>query len=250
LIVAATRAILVRVDEDRWAWQDFMVGGGCALVLVATADAAWSLYARFAVDLSGLSVFERGAAALWDFRPLATALVLVGAIVALAGLREPIASGSAALREPLGSGLAVLAAAHAALAVFVLGAATWVAAAGELGERDELGFVYSSGERTVTLLTQIAAWLPLAVVLAIVAVYATRIEAGGVDRPSPASAMDAAPDHSLGDEMEELWREQLAFGPGRERGRALLGRIRALEAAGDNESARRLAEEMRALARR
>jgi hypothetical protein len=47
--------------------------------------------------------------------------------------------------------------------------------------------------------------------------------------------------------MDALWRERLAFGPKRERARNLLGRIRDLEQAGEHESARALAEEMRRL---
>ena len=238
------------MNADRWTARDLAAAGGLAVAIAATADLGWSLHARFAVDFSGLSALERAGAALWDFRPLATGLFLVGATVALAAIREPVGR-LAPVRGPVGNGLAVLAAAHAALALVVLAAATWVAAAGELGERDELGFAYSSSERVVTLVTQIAAWLPLGVALGVLAIVASGmdedVEAANAE---PAQSADRPPARSLGDEMEELWREHLAFGPGRERGRALLGRIRALEAAGDAARARELAAELRALAGR
>jgi hypothetical protein len=232
-----------------WTADELAAGGGIAVALAGTAEAAWSLHARFAVDFSGLSALERAGAALWDFRPLGTALFLVGAIFILSALRRssgPLAPAG----EPVAGGVAVLAAAHAALAVAVLAASGWVAAAGRLGEPDELGFAFSPGERAVTLATQIAAWLPLGVVLGLVAVLAARLDmrdavAPGLDRV--AAGTDPEPHRSLGDEMEEFWRERLAFGPGRERGRVLLGRIRALEAAGDDEAARKLADEMRRL---
>jgi hypothetical protein len=220
--------------------EDAAVLGGLAIAVAASADAAWSLYTRFAVDFAGLSALERAAAALWDFRPLATVVFTAGALIALASL--PARTGRLATSSSL---LAVLAAAHAALALPVLAAAVWVAATGRLGGPDELGFVYSPGERTVTLATQVAAWVPMAGALGYLAVFAARVQARAKEEPA-----EAPPTRSLGDEMEDLWREQLAFGPGRERGRALLGRIRALEAAGDAEGARELADELRDLARR
>lgn len=212
--------------------------GGLAIAAAASADAAWSLYTRFAVDFTGLSALQRTAAALWDFRPLATAVFAAGALIAVAGLRAR--SGRLAAAS---SPLAVLAAAHAALAVPVLAAAVWVAAAGSLGGRDELGFVYSQGERAVTLATQIAAWAPLAAVLALLAWLLV-----GVHEDEDAGV--PPPGGSVSEEMEDLWRERLAYAPARERARLLLERIRALEAAGDAEGARELADEMRGLAGR
>jgi hypothetical protein len=229
-----------------WTREDLAVAGGVAVALAGSAEAAWSLYARFAVDFAGLGMVERAGAALWDFRPVGTALFLGGALAALLGLGRSVGRlGEAG--ERIAGGVTVLAAAHAALAVLVLAASIWVAAAGRLGGRNELAFVYSTGERAVTLATQLAAWLPLAVVLGLVAAHAAQsedVEANHLPEPDP------VPDRSLGDEMEELWRERLAFGPARERARVLLGRIRALEAAGDSESAVKLAEEMRTLAGR
>jgi hypothetical protein len=234
----------------RWTPEELAVAGGIAVALAGSAEAAWSLYARFAVDFAGLSAVERAGAALWDFRPVGTALFLVGAVAALIGLRR-MPSRLEAAGERVAGGVALLAAAHAALAAVILGASVWVAAAGRLGERDELAFVYSSGERAVTLVTQSAAWVPLAVVLGLVAVRALRGDDVAVDdAEAPESSAEVAAGRSLGDEMEELWRERLAFGPARERARVLLGRIRALEAAGDSESAAELADEMRALAGR
>ncbi|MGH3013346.1 MAG: hypothetical protein ACRDNR_16580 [Gaiellaceae bacterium] len=222
-----------------WTRGDAILAGGAVVALAASAETAWSLRARFALDLDGLSALERAAVALWDFRPLPTA-VFAGAAVAVL-----LAPAGARVRN----GLAVLAAAHAALAVVVLAFAIWIAAAGEIGGPDALGFAYPPGERAVTLVTQLVAWLPLAVLLAGVAVAATRLPSNtvllGNGAPAePAAALQAA---SLAEEMEALWAERLAFSPRRERARALLERIRALEGSGDVEGARELAEEMRRL---
>ena len=214
----------------RWTRDETILAAGAAVALAASAETAWSLRARFALDLEGLSALERAGVALWDFRPLATA-VFVGAAVAV------LLAGGAWARVPV----AVLAGAHAALAVVVLGLAVWIAAAGEVGGPEELGFAYSAGERVVTLVTQLAAWLPLALLLAGVAVAATRSPSDTVVRES------GAPTPSVSEEMEALWAERLAFGPRRERARSLLERIRALEDAGDLAGARELAEEMRRL---
>jgi hypothetical protein len=214
-----------------WTHGDAILAGGAVVALAASAETAWSLRARFALDLEGLSALERAGVALWDFRPLATA-VFAGAAVAVL-----LAPAGALVRN----GLAVLAAAHAALAMVVLAFAIWIAAAGEVGGPDALGFAYPPGERAVTLVTQLVAWLPLAALLAGIAVVATRPLA------ATSAAADEVPDASLSDEMEALWAERLAFSPKRERARTLLERIRALEQRGDVEGARELAEEMRRL---
>jgi hypothetical protein len=213
-----------------------ILAGGAVVALAASAETAWSLRARFALDLEGLSALERAGVALWDFRPLATA-VFAGA--ALAVLLAPAGAGARA-------GIAVLAAAHAALAAVVVFFAVWVAAAGEVGGPDALGFAYPPGERAVTLVTQLAAWLPLAVLLTWIALVAARAPSNTVLLGSKAPAA-AAQTTSLSEEMEALWAERLAFSPKRERARTLLERIRALEASGDVDSARELAEEMRRL---
>jgi hypothetical protein len=214
-----------------WTHGGAILAGGAVVALAASAETAWSLRARFALDLEGLSALERAGVALWDFRPLPTA-VFAGA--ALAVLLAPAGAGARA-------GLAVLAAAHAALAVVVLAFAVWIAAAGDVGGPDALGFAYPPGERAVTLVTQLAAWLPLAVLLAWIAVVAARPPSNTVSLGSEAPAT------SVSEEMEALWAERLAFSPKRERARTLLERIRALEVAGDVEAARELAEEMRRL---
>jgi hypothetical protein len=214
-----------------WTHGDAILAGGAVVALAASAETAWSMRARFALDLEGLSALERAGVALWDFRPLPTA-VFAGAAVAVL-----LAPAGALVRN----GLAVLAAFHAALAVVVLAFALWIAAAGEVGGPYALGFAYPSGERAVTLVTQLVAWLPLAALLAGVAVVATRPPA------SASAAADDVPDASLSDEMEALWAERLAFSPKRERARTLLERIRALEQRGDVEGARELADEMRRL---
>src|SRR5919108_3229116 len=174
LIAPSTRAILTRrMSPPAWTREDVLLAGGVTVALAASADVAWSLHARFAADLTGLSVVERAGAALWDFRPLTTAVFAAGAVAALTGLRGP-AGRFAPLHGLARDSLALLAAAPAALALVVLALAAWVAAAGELGGRDELGFVYSPGERAVTLVTQLAAWLPLAVFLSFLAFLASR----------------------------------------------------------------------------
>jgi hypothetical protein len=220
---------------------DLLLAGGAAVALAASAETAWWLRARFALDLEGLTALERAGAALWDFRPLGTAVFALAALAALLGAAE--ARRLETLAAPTRTGIAVLASAHAALAVLVAALAVWIAAAGEVGQRDELGFVYSSADRVVTLVTQLLAWLPLGALLAVLAVLAARAwpesSAEETDVPEPEAA--------ISEEMEELWREHLAHGPNRERARTLLRRIQALEGAGDTDGARELAEQMRRL---
>jgi uncharacterized membrane protein len=139
------------------------------------------------------------------------------------------------------NGVAILAAAHAALGLVVLGLALWIASAGEIGDREELGFVYSGSDRAVTLVTQLVGWIPLAALLVLFAFVATRTEQAE-EEPEPERS-----DASLSEELEALWRERLAHGPRRERARNLLSRIKALERTGDHEKARELADEMRNL---
>jgi hypothetical protein len=223
-----------------WTRGDVLVAGGAAVILAASADVAQTVQDRFAVDLAGLDTLERAGATLWDLRPLGTAVFAVGALGALAGLGEP-AGRLERLHALMRNGLAVLAAAHAALALVVLGLAIWVASVGEVGARGELGFVYSGSDRAVTLATQLVGWIPLTALLVLVAVVATRSEQVE-EEPEPERS-----DASLSEEMEALWRERLAHGPRRERARNLLSRIRALESAGDHEQARELADELRNL---
>jgi hypothetical protein len=220
-----------------WTHGGAILAGGAVVALAASTETAWSLRARFALDLEGLSALERAGVALWDFRPLPTA-VFAGAAIAV--LLAPAGVGARA-------GLAVLAAAHAALAVVVLVFAVWIAAAGEVGGPDALGFAYPPGERAVTLVTQLAAWVPLAVLLAWIAVFATRTPSNRLLLARGAAEPTGEAATSLADEMEALWAERLAFSPKRERARTLLERIRALEASGDVDGARELAEEMRRL---
>jgi hypothetical protein len=225
-------------ESTAWTRGDVLLACGATVALAASADAAWSAHARFALDLSGLSSHERAAAALWDFRPLAAAVFAVAALAVAAGLRE--APGRlTTVREPARSGLVLLASAHGAFALVVVTLAVWVAAAGRIGEADELGFSYSVGERAVTLVTQAVAWLPLAAFFAWLAGRALR-SAPGEAAPEPAGA-------ELTEEMEALWRERLAFSPRRQRARTLLDQVRLLEEAGELERARELAEEMRRL---
>jgi hypothetical protein len=215
---------------------------GAAVALAASAETAWWLRVRFALDLEGLTALERAGAALWDFRPLGTAVFALAALAALLGAAE--AGRLEALAAPARAGVAVLASAHAALAVVVAALAVWIAAAGEVGRRDELGFVYSSADRAVTLVTQLLAWLPLGALLAALAVLATR---GWPGRDVEEAGEEPQPEATISEEMEELWREHLAHGPNRERARTLLRRVHALEEAGDDAGARELAEQMRRL---
>jgi hypothetical protein len=227
------------VEGRQWTNRGAILAGGAVVALAASAETAWSLRSRFALDLDGLSALERAGVALWDFRPLATA-VFAGA--ALAVLLAPAGARTR-------GALAVFAAAQATLAVVVIALAIWIAAAGEVGGPDALGFAYPLDERVVTLVTQLAAWLPLAVLLTGVAVVAARSPSNSLllEAGAPAEASAGASATSLSEEMEALWAERLAFSPRRERARTLLGRIRALERSGDLEGARELAEEMRRL---
>jgi hypothetical protein len=219
---------------------DLLVAGGAVVILAASADVAQTVQDRFAVDLAGLGALERAGATLWDLRPLGTAVFAVGAIGALAGLGEP-AGRLERLHEFMRNGVAILAAAHAALALVVLGLAIWVGTVGEVGDSGELGFVYSGSDRAVTLATQLVGWIPLTGLLVLVVVVATRSEQAE-EEPKPESS-----DASLSEELEALWQERLAHGPRRERARNLLSRIKALESAGDHEKARELADELRNL---
>jgi hypothetical protein len=223
-----------------WTRGDVFVTGGAAVILATSAAVAQTVQDRFAVDLSGLDALERTGVALWDLSPLGTAVFTVGALGVLAGLGEP-AGRLERLHAPVRNGVAILAAAHAALGLVVLGLALWIASAGEIGDREELGFVYSGSDRAVTLVTQLVGWIPLAALLVLVAFVATRSEQAD-EEPEPERS-----DASLSEELEALWRERLAHGPRRERARNLLSRIRALESAGDHEQARELADELRNL---
>ncbi|HSE80596.1 MAG TPA: hypothetical protein VLA87_02745 [Gaiellaceae bacterium] len=224
---------------------DLLLAGGAAVALAASAETAWWLRARFALDLEGLTALERAGAALWDFRPLGTAVFSLAALAALLGAAD--AGRLEALAVPARAGVAVLASAHAALAVLVTALAVWIAAAGEVGRRDELGFVYSSADRVVTLATQLLAWLPLGALLAFLAVLAARGWPESHAEEADVEADVAGPEAAISEEMEELWREHLAHGPNRERARTLLRRIQALEEAGDTDGAQELAEQMRRL---
>jgi hypothetical protein len=219
---------------------DLLLAGGAAVAFAASAETAWWLRARFELDFEGLSALERAGAALWDFRPVGTAVFALAAIAALVGAAE--AGRLERLAAPARAGVAVLASAHAALAGVVIVLAVWIAVAGEVGRRDELGFVYSPADRAFTLVTQLLAWLPLGALLVVLAVLAAR------DWPErDLDENEPVPDVSVSEEMEELWREHLAHGASRERARTLLRRIHALEDAGDADRARELAEQMRRL---
>ena len=219
---------------------ELLLLGGAAVALAAGAETAWWLHARFALDLDGLSALERAGAALWDFRPLATAVFALGAVAAILAAAEPQARLEP-LVVPVRIGVAILAAAQAALACVVVGLAIWIAAAGEVGRPDELGFAYSAQDRAFTLVTQLLAWIPLGALLALLAVRATAAADEGADEA------DAGPATPASEEMEELWRDDLDHGPNRERARTLLRRIHALEEAGAHDGARELAEQMRRL---
>jgi hypothetical protein len=223
-----------------WTRGDVLVAGGAAVILATSADVAQTVQDRFAVDLAGLSALERAGATLWDLRPLATAVFAVGTLGVLAGLGEP-PGRLERLHAPVRNGVAILAAAHAALGLVVVGLAVWVAVVGEVGDSEELGFVYSRSDRAVTLVTQLVGWIPLAALLVLFAFVATRTEQAE-EEPEPERS-----DASLSEELEALWRERLAHGPRRERARNLLSRIKALERTGDHEKARELADEMRNL---
>jgi hypothetical protein len=231
---------LTRMRRTAWTRGDLLVAGGAAVILAASADVAQTVQDPFAVDLSGLGALERAGVALWDLSPLGTAVFAVGGLGVLAGLGEP-PGRLERLHAPVRNGIAILAAAHAALGLVVLGLALWIAVAGKVGDRDELGFVYSRSDRAVTLVTQLVGWIPLAALLALVAFVATRSEQAD-EEPEPERG-----DASLSEELEALWRERLAHGPRRERARNLLSRIRALERTGDHEKARELADELRKL---
>jgi hypothetical protein len=221
---------MLRAAVERPAWKsgDLLVLGGAAAGVAACAATAGLLYERFAADLGGLSAFDRAALALWDFRPVSAALFALAALAVFAGGR---------LEGRLRPTVAVLAGAFAGLGLIVVLASAWVGARGFVGEEDGLAIRFTGGERVMTVLTQALGWLPLAAFFALLALRLTE------QRP----VEEAPAEESLVAEMDELWRERLAYSPRRERGRELLGRIRALEAQGKLTEARELAEEMRRL---
>jgi hypothetical protein len=223
-----------------WSQGDALVAGGATVALAAAADVVWTISDRFSPELGELSALERAAVALWDLRPLSVAVFAVGALLALRGHAAP-PGRLAGAREVVAASVAALAAALTALALVVVVSAAWVAVAGEIGGRDELGFVYASRERAVTLATQAIAWIPLAILLGLLARGTLRTAPGSAPLPT------APPQRAVSAEMEELWRERLAYSPNREHARMLLGRIQELESAGHEPEARRLADEMRRL---
>jgi hypothetical protein len=216
------------MEKRTWKSGDLLVLGGAAAGAAACAETAGSLYERFAADLGGLSTGDRAALALWDFRPLGAGLFALATLALLAGDR---------IEGALRTALTVLVGAFAALGVLVVLAAVWVGARGFVGEEDGLAIRYTDGERIATVVTQTLGWAPLVAFLVFLALRLTE--------KSPVH--EETREDSVVAEMDELWRERLAFSPRRERGRELLARIRALEAQGNLAEARELAEEMRRL---
>lgn len=224
--LAAILRVAVRAPD--WTRADLLRVGGATIVVAASADTAASLYERFAGDLAGLSAAERAGVALWDFGPLSAGVFALGALALVAADLRRLARGI----------LAVVLSGYAALGLAVLALVAWIAAQGSVGDADELGLRFTAGERVVTLVTQVAAWGTLVTLFTLLAFRA-------IEAREPEPEPDEHP--TLAAEMDALWRERLAFGPRRERARNLLARIRELEAAGDEDSARSLADEMRRL---
>jgi hypothetical protein len=221
------------VKAPGWKRGEFAVAGGAVVSLAACAETAGSIYARFSADFAGLSPLDRAGVALWDLRPLGAAVFALGALLVLRGLEEAPGHG-----DVLRPALAVASAAFAALGVAVVALAGWIGGNGMAGDPDGLALRFTSGERIATIATQVAGWLPLLVFLVFLALRLTK--------PPKPEAVPAETTSVLA-EMDALWRERLAFSPRRERGRALLARIRALEAEGRLTEARELADEMRRL---
>jgi hypothetical protein len=229
-LIAPPAEAMLRAALETPAWKrgDFLLAGGVAAGLAAVAETVASLYGRFAADLAGLSAADRAGLALWDFRPLGAGLF------ALAGIAILTAPGPARMVRPA---LAVVASGFAALGVLVLVAALWIGARGYAGDADGLAIRFTDRERVTTIVTQMLGWAPLVGFFALLALWLTK--------PSP--SVEEPESQSVIAEMDELWRERLAYSPRRERGRELLARIRALEAEGNLTEARELAEEMRRL---
>jgi hypothetical protein len=215
------------VKASAWTRGNLLAAGGAAVALAGIADTVRSAYERFALDLAGLSALERAGVALWDLSPLGAGLFAAGTLALFMG--DLGATGRLLL--------AFLLSAYATFGLVVLALAGWIAATGSVGGPDSLGFRFDGGERVATLITQTLGWGSLVALFALLALRATE----SAEQVPPA----AGP--TVFEEMDALWRERLAFGPRRERARELLGRIQRLEEAGDEESARALADEMRRL---
>ncbi|MEO8290090.1 MAG: hypothetical protein ABI649_03740 [Gaiellaceae bacterium] len=223
-----------------WTGGDWLLAGGIVLALLGLGEEAWTIKGRFDPAVLGLGAPERAAVALWELRPLVFVPFVLGALLVLAALLEPPGRLGEA-RERARPVLTVLAAAHAVFALVVVGLAGWVAAAGSIAGRDEITFFYSGSHRALTLATQALAYVPLAALLAAVAMRAS-FEPVPVEKAEP-----PARSPGLLAEMEELWSERLAFGPRREQARRLLERLRALEGSGDVEGAQQVADQLRRL---
>lgn len=216
-----------------WTPGELTVAGGAAACVAACAETAGSVYTRFAADLAGLAAIDRASVALWDLRPLGAAVFALGALAVVFGLTDAT-PGAGVLRPAL----AVAAGGFAALGVVVLALTLWIGSRGLAGEANGLAVYFTGGERVATVVTQLAGWLPLIAFFVVLALRLTRTEQEAL--PAEIAGLVA--------EMDELWRQRLAFSPRRERGRALLERIRTLEAEGRPAEAEELAEEMRELA--
>ena len=122
----------------------------------------------------------------------------------------------------------------------VVGLAVWVAAAGEVGRRDELGFVYSAGDRVVHARDAAPRLAPAG----------RPARPGGGRSPRPRSSTWRK---TLRRQRRSPRRWRSSGGSdsltarSRERARTLLRRIHSLEAAGDADAAQELAEQMRRL---
>jgi hypothetical protein len=190
---------MLRAALETLAWKrgDLLLAGGVAAGLAAVAETVASLYGRFAADLAGLSAADRAGVALWDFRPLGAGVFALAALATLAS--DP---GPARTLRPA---LAVVASGFAALGIVVLGAALWTGARGYAGDADGLAIRYTDGERVTTIATQVLGWAPLVVFFGLLALWLTK----------PAPSPGEPETDSVVAEMDELWRERLAYSPRR-----------------------------------
>jgi hypothetical protein len=261
-----------------WTRGDWLLAGGVALAAAGAADLAATIrtYLSFSAGTQP-PLLERTQFVAWNMRASVLLASAVGALLVLGGL---LGSRGALGRfhERVAQGLVALAALESAFCLAVFGFAIRYA------NEDAVDSIFgpvTGADRAATLTTHALTFLPLAALLALVALRALPLarEAPPELEPEPEPQPEPEPPASAppvtpaapapfrepvaavpgrpprlpverparAEEMEHLWRERLAFSPNREEARQLLEQVRRFAELGDDESVRRLAEQLERL---